>query len=76
MKQYLLIRNLDTKKYIALDYAYGGYPYEVDSPFEAKIWSSEKALVDYAESFQNKNWVMVWVNVEVRLSKKIFKDKE
>lgn len=43
-------------KYIGMDQASGGYPYETDDLFSAKPWSSREAAMNYEKHFKEKSW--------------------
>ena len=45
-------------KYIALDNNSGGYPYRVDSPWEARHWPRLQDAKDYRGKFSRENWTI------------------
>lgn len=57
MKPYVLI-NSKTGKYIGIDRASGGYPYDTDHLGSAKIWYNKKDAKEYADVFPNKDIVL------------------
>jgi len=44
-------------KYIGIDGSSGGYPWETDNIFQAKIWSDKKAAWEYNQMFK-KDWTL------------------
>jgi hypothetical protein len=45
-------------KYIAIDTASGGYPYETERIQGANIWSSKEDAYDYKNKFPKENWTL------------------
>jgi len=46
------------EKYIGMDDASGGYPYETDRAFSAKEWSSVKEAQQYQSMFKDEGWTL------------------
>ena len=51
-----VIKNKNTKKFIAIDANSGGYPYEVDKAIQAKLWDNTKKANEYRDIFHNNDW--------------------
>ena len=59
-----VIKNTTTGKYIDIDSASGGYPYEVDFLYSAHVFHSKEDALKYkkvmkpgeSESLKNDNW--------------------
>ena len=62
METYVL-KNNKTGKYIGIDNASGGYPYDCDLT-GAKIWTDKKQAKGYAETFPNKELTLHKLKVE------------
>lgn len=56
MDQLFVIKNVKTKKFIAIDAESGGYPYEVDKPHKARIWNNTTDPHLYQKTFKNPDW--------------------
>lgn|SRR5689334_4220237 len=53
----------ESGKFVALDYASGGYPYLVDDWPSAKIWRDEQEVRRYATMFQKEPWKLFRVDL-------------
>jgi len=52
----LVIKNNKTNKYIDIDHASGGYPYDTEVEY-AKIWGSSDEAKQYYDHFKkNEDW--------------------
>lgn len=54
-------------KYIAVDAASGGYPYETERISDAKIWSSKQEAFAYNNLFKKQNWTLHRLVIETTL---------
>ena len=54
MKQYYIFMKGD--KYIGMDNASGGYPYETDYMFNVKPWNDPDQAIEYEQHFLDKGW--------------------
>lgn len=62
METYVL-KNNKTSKYIGIDNASGGYPYDCDLT-GAKIWTDKKQAKSYADTFPNKQLTLHKIKVD------------
>lgn len=67
MNQEFVIKNKRTKKFIAIDFQSGGYPYEVDKARQAKIWSHIDEALQYKDTFKEKiDWELHIININTQ----------
>jgi hypothetical protein len=62
MENYVL-KNNKTGKYIGIDNASCGYPYECELT-DAKIWTDKKQAKNYADTFPNKEVTLHRIKVK------------
>ena len=57
-----IFKSIITEKYIGMDNASGGYPWETDNLFAAHTYNTVQAAINYKRHFKNECWKLYRVD--------------